>query len=730
VSPRASAPAANVLKGTGTWLEGKQVWARLPRGADATRLRSLGFALSMKGAWRLNAEAAPRVVAYFDSNGAPVTDELRQFASDMDAAPHVKLTRGVIHVARDIHTPDLALDVPTAFERVEHGRHYWTVPTMDAQAVLTWAESLALRIDNEVRAEAATRWTAELDAFMLSRSTEMDAPPVITGLVTPLMKQQEVAVSVIERFRTVLVADEPGLGKTLEALAAARIEGRESERAVVICPSSLTANWLSETISHFEFGSFTGYIAEGNTPSPIQPNIDIVIVGWAVVGQWAETLAAWKPDAVIIDEGHYGKSGVQRKKTTTKTAQIAPNVFGVVEETKLVGGTARATGAGIVAKAVTHRKAKDGMVVVLTGTPIVNAPVEMLALLEMMGVENLFGGPVMFKERYCGPTDTFIGAGRGPKRDGYQRVYDGASNLSELNTRLRASGHYLRRTKEYMVKDGTMPPKFVDGVEYYDLEATREPWIITPHTGAMEEYRRVERETRAYFADATREIAQRLRDRPDSAKVATALRKDGAKHLKRIAALRVAAARVKLPTIVSRVHELVAAGERVVIAAHHRDVVDLYADQFSGIRIQGGMTRSEVERDKQLFNAGAIEAHPVIVVSIEAGKTGHTLCKQAIEGVGPACANMILAEQIWVDGDEIQMQDRIWRIGQDRPVHITNALLADSIDIPIYYRRQKKRLIALSAIDAEAPPSERDGDLNMVVDLARQGIEQGLTLTA
>jgi len=730
MSPRAKKQAPTVLTGVGAWLEDKQVWARLPRGADATELRALGFAMNMKGAWRLNAEAAPRVVAYYLANGAQVTDELRAFADEMASAPHVRVSRGVLHVACDINTPDLTRTVPTAFARVEHGRHYWTVPFMDAQAVANWADAHSLRVDAEVREIADARWVAELDAFTLSRSTETADPPSITGLVTPLMKQQEVAVTVVERFRTVLIADEPGLGKTLESLAALRIAGQEVGRTVVVCPSSLTANWLSETIAHFDFGTFTGHIAEGASPEPISPNVDIVIVGWAVVSAWAETLADWKPEALIIDEGHYGKSGVQRKKTTTKTVKTGENTFGTEAETKLVGGTARATGAQVVARSVTSRKAKDGLVIVLTGTPIVNAPIEMLALLEMMGVDHLFGGPVMFKERYCGPTDTFVGRGRGPKGDGMQRTYEGASNLVELNTRLRASGHYLRRTKEFMVENGTLPPMFVDGVEYYDQSGKREPWTITPNTAAMNEYRRVEQETRAHLADAAREIARRLQVSPDSAKAVDALRKDGAKHLKRIGELRQAAARVKLPTILAKTHELVAAGEKVVIAAHHRDVVDLYASQFSGIRIQGGMSRAEIERDKRLFNESPVEAHPVLVVSIEAGKTGHTLCKQSLTGAGLACAQMILAEQIWVPGDEIQMEGRIWRIGQDRPVTIRNAVLAESIDVPIYWTRERKRLISMAALDPTDGRADREGDTRVMLDLTRQGLQQGLSLAS
>lgn len=709
------------------WSTNSEVHLQGPRTMPDSEVRALGFASKTKGSWKLNPESAPRVIDFILRHGGAVSDELRTLAAQMDTVDHVSIERRVIQVRRDVSTPNLIAAIPTAYAREGSGRRYWTVPLVDARAVEQWADAHGLRVAAEVRQEAKVRWRDELDAFLISNATSLDAPPEITGLTSTLMGQQVVAVAAADRFQTVLIADEPGLGKTLESLAALRIAGKEKQRAVVICPSSLTANWIAETLAHFEFGTFNGFIAEGQKPGDIPGNADIVVVGWAIVQFWAETIAAWQPDALIIDEGHYGKSGAEvfQKRKETKVDDSGAKRTTVTN--KKIGGTQRGTGSMAISKSVTSRKQHDGMVLVLTGTPIVNRPIEVLALMEMLGIDDLFGGPVMFKERYCGPEDVFIGAGRGPRRDGYVRSYDGASNLAELNTRLRVSGHYLRRTKSIMVQQGDLPIKYVDGAEFYDRDAERRPWYITPSAEDMAAYRQVEEETSAFLADQARDIAEKLKVDLMSAKVGEKLSKEAAQHLSRIAHLRQAAARAKVPTILAKVRELVARGEKVVIAAHHRDVVDIYADAFSGLRIQGGMKIEDVERDKKLFNGAPVSEHPVITVSIEAGKTGHTLCKQSIEGAGPACAWMILAEQIWGAGDEEQMTDRIYRIGQDRPVHIVNAILSDSIDVGIYRSREKKRRIMLAAVDAVEGDVEKEGNRGITTTLARQGIQRGLT---
>lgn len=619
--------------------------------------------------------------------------------------------------------------IPLAEKRTSKATgNYWNVPLADAQAVVDLAGQHGVDVDQSVRDFAGACWATELSATARSTATDLgfDAPAQVRGLTTSLLDMQQVPVlsAAASRVltadgsaghRALLVADEPGLGKTLLALSAVRLEGQECARVLVICPTSLTANWQSEMLQHFEFGTFQPWVAQTLTSQPVPPGVDVVVIGWDVLQAWADTLVKWKPDAVIADEGHYAKAGRLR---TAKKTQVVKDTDGALvrdeagnlqmeEVRKTLSGSARASAVLSIGSAVAKNR---GLVVALTGTPIVNRPLELLPLLDFIGVLHIFGGSSAYKNRYCGPKQVSTGGGR------TAWTYTGASNLLELNARLASSGHYVRRTKQTLVTSGLMKPKYVDGVQYYDYVTAHRPWVIAPSPEEAREYSQAEEELAGFFAERAVEIARDLRTTVDTEKVRKKVAADAAKHLKRIAELRQVTARLKVKYVAAKVMEMAGRGEKVVIAAHHRDIVDLYADTFTGLKIQGDMGVQKIERVKELFNATPVTEHPVLVLSVEAGKTGHTLCKQTLHGVGPACAYMVFAEQIWTPGDETQAQDRIWRIGQDREVRIINALLANTIDLSIYSQRARKRAIVAAALDAVDP------DLRSRADSEREGV--------
>jgi hypothetical protein len=136
------------------------------------------------------------------------------------------------------------------------------------------------------------------------------------------------------------------------------------------------------------------------------------------------------------------------------------------------------------------------------------------------------------------------------------------------------------------------------------------------------------------------------------------------------------------------------------------------------------MSPKKIEEQKLLFNSRPIEEYPAIILSAEACKAGHTLCLQEQLGAGPACRHMIFAEQIWVPGDEEQIQDRIWRFGQPREVFIENALLEGTFDMDIYYIRENKRQNINVAIDAAEETSTGDPEKSGAGHLALKLFQQ------
>lgn len=670
-----------------------------------------------------------------------MTDQVEYAAEDDDIEDEAEeetvpdKVETVRFAAKSIHAPYLpalsrmARLIPLAEKRPVKGPgKFWNVPLPDAAALVALADEVGVGVDPDVRDFARDRWSHELAASSRSSAVDLgfDAPVAVRGLTTTPLDMQQVPIAAAAQsrvltadgtpgHRAMLVADVPGLGKTLLSLAAARLQGQECDRLVVVCPTSLTENWQSEMLQHFEFGVFHPWVAQTLTPVPVPDGVDVVVIGWDVLNAWVDTLVKWKPDGVIADEGHYAKSGRLR---TTKKTQIVKDGEGAVvrdeagnlqmEEVRTnVSGSARASAVLRLGSAIARRR---GLVMALTGTPIVNRPLELLPLLDFIGILHLFGGSTRYKHRFCGPKEVTIAGGK--KRTSFV----GASNLLELNARLASSGHYVRRTKQTLVEAGAMRPKYVDGVDCYDYVTAANPWVIVPTEQEAREYTDAEDALSDFFADRAAEIARLMRSNINNEAVKRKVAAEGVKHLQRIAELRQVAARIKVKYVAAKVASLVERGEKVVIAAHHRDIVTLYADTFTGLKIQGDMGVQRIEKTKELFNNTSVEEHPVLVLSVEAGKTGHTLCKQALNGVGPACAFMVFAEQIWTPGDEAQAQDRIWRIGQDREVRIVNALLADTIDLSIYAQRARKHAVVAAALDAVDP------DMRSRADTDKEGI--------
>lgn len=633
-------------------------------------------------------------------------------------------------------TPPLMALVPMARSATtqKEGKH-WACPLLDAEIIVEWADRHGYTVADDVRDYAEGIWAQEASGISLATATALppgETPTPVTGLVTALLKPQEVVVKAASRarvnllgpakpHRALIVADEPGLGKSIEALASLRITGQETSRAIIICPTSLTTNWQNEMAQHFAPDTFHPWVASGRTTQPVPADIDTVVIGWDVLQDWEEELIRWKPDAVAADEGHYAKAGRQRKIEKVKVSRDASGAprrdpegnLMMTEEIKAVAGSARSSAALNIGAAVARN---GGLVMALTGTPLVNRPVELEPLIEFVGIIGLFGGSTAFKDRFCGPEPI----------KGTQKIdYNGSSNLLELNSRLISTGNYIRRTKQLLIDAGLLSKKYVDGVYIYDYDSRPNPWMIHATDEEMTDYRHAEEDLESFLAERAREIARNNGMDANSDRVRRRIAGESLRHLQKIAVLRQLAAQIKAPYVLNKVRQVVAGGERVVIAAHHRAIVDLYADAFTGLKIQGDMGPKEVEQVKHLFNTSTVEEHPVLVLSVEAGKTGHTLCKQALNGVGPSCGFMVFAEQVWTPGDETQAQDRIWRIGQEREVRIINALLDNTIDLAMFRQRLRKRAVVNAAVDAIDPRIEKEGVGTILWSLAQRGMGVG-----
>ena len=461
----------------------------------------------------------------------------------------------------------------------------------------------------------------------------------------PLLPYQRAGVKYASQAKRCFIADDMGLGKTLQAIAT--LERTEAFPAVVVCPPTLVLNWAKEYEKWLPHRKVSTVKNRSDFPAS---GYDVVVVGYSNIHAWVNRLQGHQ--AYIFDESHYCKSpDAQRTKAAVKIARSAP---------------------------------KDGVILCLTGTPVTNRPAEYAPQLDILGKLADFGGKWGFYRRYCNAFRDRFG----------QWNISGNSNLDELNDRLRGNC-YIRRTKEQVLDD--LPPVRHNRV------------IVEGTESSLREYRKAEADIVKYMMERARQIAEELGESPNSAAVRAKMRAERNEHLVRIGVLRKLAAKAKMGAVTEWIDSRIEAGEKVVVAAHHREVVDELASKYGNIKIQGGMDVSDVELSKQMFQEKGVTEAPVIVLSIQAAKTGHTLT---------ASQNVLFVEMPWTPSDVDQTYSRCHRLGQRGSVTATYMLCEGTIDERIYDVIEEKRNVVTAATEGKSAGGAGDSVFDLFMQMS------------
>lgn len=443
----------------------------------------------------------------------------------------------------------------------------------------------------------------------------------------PLLGYQRAGVQYALDARRCFIADDMGLGKTIQSIAT--VEAAGAYPVAVICPPSLVLNWKAEYAKWLPEKNVA--VVTDRKSFPDKGTYDVVVLGWSNIAHWTEQVKGHQ--ALIADESHYAKSyDAKRTKAVVKVAKTVP---------------------------------ADGLVLALTGTPVTNKPAEYAAQLEMLGRLQEFGGKMGFYRRYC---NAF--------RDKWGHWHlDGNSNLDELNEKLRSTC-YVRRVKEQVLLD--LPP------------VVHAPMVISGAAGAMTEYRKAEANIVEWLVERAAQIAEELGVSVKSAQVRARMAAESNEHLVKMSVLRRLAARAKMDAVTEWVEQVVGEDRKVVIAAHHREIVDELSHKFGGLKIQGGQDVAEVEEHKARFMKEPCAAAPAIVLSIQAAKTGHTLT---------SAQDVLFVELPWNWADVEQTYSRCHRLGQKGSVTATYLLASGTVDEEIYDMVQRKRSVVAAATD-------------------------------
>jgi len=178
--------------------------------------------------------------------------------------------------------------------------------------------------------------------------------------------------------RGVILADEVGLGKTIEAALVISQRWAERRRHIlIIVPASLRKQWQQELWDKFflpaivlERRAWNALVAQG-TPNPFDARDHILICSYAFAAQNADAMSIIPWDLVVIDEAHrlrnVYKSGNKTGKILTAALIAAPKVL-------------------------------------LTATPLQNSLMELYGLASVID-PHLFGDPASFRDIFLREPD-------------------------------------------------------------------------------------------------------------------------------------------------------------------------------------------------------------------------------------------------------------------------------------------------------------------------------------
>ena len=430
---------------------------------------------------------------------------------------------------------------------------------------------------------------------------------------------QEQGVARGLELKRYLNGDEQGLGKTLQSIGtihAAALRGEEVFPCLVICPASTKINWKREW--------------------EIWTNRKAMVLDNKVKDTWQQFHAVGMADVFIVNYESLRKYFVRRMPPKGRGYTSADIIMDdrvkllksvIVDESHRCKDT-KTQQAKFTLKICSGKE----RVILLSGTPVVNKPIDLFPQLAIMGRLKEFGGRKGFLSRYCE-------GGRG------------AANLKELNYKLNKYC-FFRREKVDVAKD---------------LPSKQRQTILCDIT------------TRKQYNQARDQFVEYLRaNGADDAEVAKKLRGE---IMVKMQELKKLSAYGKMNEAKDFIEGVLDSGEKLIVFVIHHAIVDELKKNFPGAVTVTGRD----SQDQKQYAIDSFQKDPntkLIICNIKAAGVGITLT---------ASSRVAFIEYPWTYADCAQCEDRAHRIGQKNSVMCTYFLGQNTIDEDLYKMIQEKR---------------------------------------
>jgi superfamily II DNA or RNA helicase len=438
--------------------------------------------------------------------------------------------------------------------------------------------------------------------------------------------------------RTFLLADEPGLGKTAQALLAA--EAANAYPLLAVVPNVVKTNWVREAGLWTPRRSAT--VIHGNGDS-IDGFADIVVVNYEVLDRHVGWLGDFGLRGMIVDEAHFIKN---------KASQRSQHVLEL--SARIRSFTARP------------------LLMALTGTPLINDIEDFRAIWQFLG---WIDDTKPLAELMHALDDT----GLTPADPGF---YPAArSCVIDLGI--------VRRRKLEVAAD--IParriadlPVELDGPAGRSIRAAERDLarrMVSRYDEAMAS-RRSGAVVEGIDHDLVRQVA-----RWEQKDATTSTTGENVFSMMR----RIGQAKAGLAADYAA--QLARSAGKVVFFAKHVDVMDAAEETFAKQGVRFSSIRGDQTPTVRQRNIDAFVNDPEVAVVV---------CSVTAAGVGinlQVASNIVLAELSWTAAEQTQAIDRSHRIGQTEPVTAWRIIAAQTIDAKIAELIDSKAGLAAAALD-------------------------------
>ena len=477
--------------------------------------------------------------------------------------------------------------------------------------------------------------------------------------------QAQLVAAAAAGHRTFLLADEPGLGKTAQALLAA--EAADAYPLLVVVPNVVKTNWARE--AGLWVPRRTATVIHGNGDS-IDGFADIVIVNYEVLDRHVGWLGEFGLRGMVVDEAHFIKN---------KASQRSQHVLALSER-------------------IRSRTARP-LLMALTGTPLINDIEDFRAIWQFLGwIDEKKPRAELLNaltETGLTPADPgFYAAARACVIDlgiVRRRKVDVAADIparriADLPVELDGpAGRSIRAAERDLARR---------------MVARYETALANRRSGAVVE---------GIDHDLVRQVAKW-----EQKDATTSTAGDNVFSMMR----RIGQAKAALAADYAM--QLARSAGKVVFFAKHVDVMDVAEEAFAkqGVRfssIRGDQTPSVRQR-----NIDSFVRDPDVAIAV---------CSLTAAGVGinlQIASNIVLAELSWTAAEQTQAIDRSHRIGQREPVTAWRIIAAQTIDARIAELIDSKAGLAAQALDGseEEVASSTDVQLEALVTLLTDALSE------